>query len=177
MTEPKKATSPLNSAAGIIGAIGGWSLSHYSGLALWIPGLATIILLVVFQKTKFRPPYFAGAISVTGGHVVWFLAASILMNNWTAAGPDILLLSAAIVWLWLRPGLAATIALGFIQLGSLTYNLTVLLSVPVGSDPHRALTVHCVWRILALICLVSGYLRMRREQTAVPLPVSPPPLC
>ncbi|HEY3898436.1 MAG TPA: hypothetical protein VGM54_07475 [Chthoniobacter sp.] len=184
MTEPKKAANPLTSGAGILGAIGGWALSHYAGASLWLPAISTGILLLIFTKSRFHPRYFGGAISVTGGHLVWFIAASAYLNNWTTVGPDIVLLTGASVWLWLRPGLAAAIGLGFVQLASLGINLIAILSVPVGSAPHRALTVHCVWRILAIICVVAGYLRMRREQAAAAVPpvlpvspVSPPPLC
>ena len=173
MAEPTNPTHPLASVGGIAGAAGGWALSHYAGPSLWIPGIATILLLLIFTKTPLRPKFFLGAITTTGGHVIWFLVASFIAQIWAATVLDIAILSIGILWLWLRPSLAAALFLGLVQLGSLAYNAYLLSSNPVGSLPHKALTVHCVWRLIALLCLVVGYLKLRRERIAA---ASPPPL-
>jgi hypothetical protein len=173
MAEPSKPTHPLASVGGIAGAAGGWALSHYAGASLWIPGAATLLLLLVFTKTPLRPQYFVGAIATTGGHVLWFVVASFIAHIWAATTLDIVILSIGIVWLWLRPGLAPALYLGLVQLGSLAYNAYVLSSQPVGSLPHKALTVHCIWRLIALLCLVIGYLNLRRERMTATIP---PPL-
>jgi hypothetical protein len=165
-----KTQHPLASVGGVVGAIGGWSLSHYCGASIWVPGAAAILLLVLFSKTSFRPKYFVGAIATTAAHVVWFVVGSAIMGIWSATALDIVLLTAGIIWLWLRPGLVAAAALGLLQLGSLAINLYSLSAVPVGSAPHRALTAHCTFRVIALICLVVGYRRLRRERS------NPPPL-
>jgi hypothetical protein len=174
MAEPKKPTHPLAPIGGIAGAAGGWALSHYAGPSLWIPGLATILLLLLFAKTPLRPKFFLGAITTTGGHVLWFIVASLLAHIWAAAALDIVVLSIGIVWLWLRPNLAAVLFLGLVQVGSLAYNAFLLSSAPVGSLPHKALTVHCTWRLIAIVCLIAGYIRMRRERAASIAPPSLP---
>jgi hypothetical protein len=71
MAEPTKPTHPFASVGGIAGAAGGWALSHYTGPSLWIPGAATLLLLLIFTKTPLRPKFFVGAISTTVGHVVF----------------------------------------------------------------------------------------------------------
>ena len=132
-----------------------------------------MLLWLLFIKTPLRPKFFLGAIAMTGGHVIWFLVTSLMAQNWALTALDIVILSGGIVWLWLRPGLAPALFLGLVQLASLAYNVYLLSSNPVGSLPHKALTVHCIWRLIALLCLVTGYLTLRRERNAV---ASPPPL-
>lgn len=165
--------SAITLLSGLCGAAGGWALSEYSGSALWLPGGTTILLVLLFSKTRFRPKYFVGAISVTAGHVAAFLVASILLRNWWIAAPDIVLLSLGIVFLWLKPGLVSALSLGVLQLASLALNLFQLLQATVGSFEHRSLTAHCAWRLLALVCLVVGYLKLRKDQATVS---EPPPL-
>lgn len=173
MAEPTKSTHPLASLGGLAGAAGGWALSHYVGPSLWIPGAATLLLLLLLTKTPLRPKFFLGAITATGGHVLWFVIASFMSQMWAATVLDIIILSVGLLWLWLRPGLASAIFLGVIQLGSLAYNGYLLSTTPAGTLPHKALTVHCVWRLVAILCLVTGYLKLRRERTAAAFP---PPL-
>jgi hypothetical protein len=145
---------------------GGWALAHYSGAFLLVPALGTFLLLLVFAKTAFRPHYFGGAISVTGGHLLWFITAASILRIWRPVMIDIIVLTIAVIWLWLRPGLAAAIFLGFVQIISFGGNLIALFSATVGEPPHRALVVHCLFRVLALACLAFGYRRLRQEQMA-----------
>ena len=173
MAEPKNPVHPLASVGGIVGAVGGWTLSQYTGASLWIPGITTLFLFLIFTKTPLRPKFFAGAIAVTGGHVAWFVVGSLIMNMWAATVLDIMLLSIGIVWLWVGPGLGAVLFVGLVQLASLASNTVSISSASFGSPQHRALTVHCVWRLLAIVCLVFGYIKMRRERAAS---ASPPPL-
>ena len=77
------------------------------------------------------------------------------------------------IWLWFGPGLGAALFLGLLQLASLAYKTVLIVSMPFGSPQHRALTVHCVWRLLAIVFLVFGYIKMRRERAAF---ASPSPL-
>lgn len=145
-------------------------MSHYAGASLWIPGAATVLLLVLFTRTPLRPKYFLGAITITGGHLVWFAVAAMIGNMWAAAALDLVVPLAGILWLWLRPGLASALFLGLVQLVGLVFNAYQLGSNPVGSLPHKALTVHCIWRLLALIGIVIGYLKLRRDQMAAASP-------
>lgn len=163
MAESTKSVNPLTAVGGVVGAAGGWALSQYAGAVLWVPGLATLVLLLLLSRPALRPKYFLGAIVVTGGHLVWFLVASVITQDWLAVALDLMILSIGLVWLWVRPGLAPALFLGLVQAGSLVLNLWLLASQAPGSLPHKALTVHCLWRLMAIICLVAGYVRVRRE--------------
>ncbi len=178
MTTETKKQSPLAAVGGVAGAIGGWVLAKYSGASLLIPAVGAVLLLLVFTKTPFRPRYFRGAISVTGGHLLWFLVAALTLGTWAPVILDIVALTIGIVWLWIRPGLVAAIFLGVIQLVSLAVNVVALLSATVGESPHRALVVHCLFRVLALVCLMAGYRRLRQDRVTQVEPaavISSPP--
>jgi hypothetical protein len=143
-------------------------MSQYCGVSLIVPMAVAGLLALLFNKSRFRPREFAGAIAVTGGHVAWFVVGSALLGHWGAAGLDIAAMSGGIVWLWLQPGLGAVLFLGVIQVFSLAVNLHQLLGAQIGGPAHRALTVHCVFRVLSICFLVTGYLKMRKRM--------PPPL-
>ena len=170
MAAPANQLKPLALLGGAAGAVGGWLLSSYCGANLLLPGLALILLLVVFAKSPVRPRYFVGAIAVTAAHLAWFVAGAAILGNWSATLLDIVALAAGITWLWVRPGLASTLFLGAVQGLSLAANAYQLLTVPVGSAPHRALTVHVLFRVLALVGLTVGFVQFRRARLA------PPPL-
>jgi hypothetical protein len=165
MPEPTKTANPFGSVAGILGAVGGWALSQYSGANLWIPAISAFVLLIVFAKTRVKPERFVGAIAATGGHIVWFVAGGILTGQWSPVALDIALLAAGATWLWMRPALAAAVFLGVVQLGSLMWNTVTFISAEVGSAQHRALTVHCLLRVLALAGITAGLVQIRRERT------------
>jgi hypothetical protein len=124
--------------------------------------------LLLFTKTPLRPRFYLGAITVTGGHVISFIVGGAVTGGWLVVLPDIIVLSIGVIWLWLRPGLAATLFLGIVQLLSLGINGASLSLAKVGSFEHRALTVHCVFRLIAIICLVAGYVRVRKAQISAP---------
>jgi hypothetical protein len=164
MSETKLSRSPLGSAGGIIGAAGGWIFSQYCGASMWIPGATCVLLLVLFTKTRFKPKWFMGAIAVTGGHIVWFSVGAYFGAGFLGVGLDILFLTAGVAWLCIRPGLAAAIYLGVIQSLSLLLNTISLLDAPFAGAAHRALTAHVVFRVIAIACLVVGYLNMKKKR-------------
>ena len=168
MSEPTKQSHPLASVGGIVGAICGWSLSQYCGASIWIPGAASILFLLLFTKSPIRPKSFAGAIATTAAHVTWFIVGSAIVGVWSATALDIVALTIGIVWLWVRPGLIAALFLGLVQGASLAFNAYTISSVAFGSAPHRALTAHCAFRLIAIACLVVGYMRLRRERLIPP---------
>ena len=171
MSEPTDKSSPMATIGSVAGAIGGWSLSQYCGASILIPGAAILLFLLLFSKGPVRPKYFLGAISTTAAHVTWFAVASALTGLWSQMALDIILLTVGILFLWTRPSLSSVVFLGLIQTASLVLNIYTISSVTFGSAPHRALTAHCIFRLLAIICLVSGYVRLRR-QPPPPLPDS-----
>ena len=165
MNNSKKTAHPLASVGGIAGAVGGWALSQYCGASIWIPGAAAVLLFLLFTKTSLRPKFFVGAIATTGAHIIWFVIGSAIAGAWAATALDIIALSAGIIWLWLRPSLAAVIFLGLIQLVSLAFNIFSLTGATYGDAAHRALTSHCVFRLISISCLVVGYMRLLRKRS------------
>lgn len=165
---PKEQKTPAMLAF-LVAAAGAWLICQYAGPMVWTPGIATILALLLFAKTRVRPRHFGTAIATTIGHLAWFVVASFVANLWLTAAPDILLLGAGIAWLWTRPGLPSALALGVLQSGSLVFNLFQLSSFPVGTPPHRALAVHTLWRLLAVGFLIGGWIRMKRP----PVPTGP----
>ena len=166
MTEPMKPPKLL----AIMGAAAGLAVSMYVGRILWIPGTATFLLFLLFAATSFRPKFFVGAISITGGHVFRMVLASAVGNAWAATAMDIVLLSAGILWLWLRPGFGAALFLGVVQIVSLALISVMFSSFQYGSLEHKALTVDCIWRLMAIVALITGYVALRREQAAIASP-------
>jgi len=145
MTETKKPAHSLASIVGsIAGAAGGWASSQYCGVAVWIPGAAAILLMLLFTKTPVRPKLFVGVIATTGAHIIWFIVGSAITGAWAATALDIIVLSVGVIWLWMRPGLAAVIFLGLVQVASLASNVFLLTAATYGDAAHRALTANCV---------------------------------
>ncbi|EDY16846.1 hypothetical protein CfE428DRAFT_5655 [Chthoniobacter flavus Ellin428] len=173
MPERTKKPNPLGSISGLVSAGCGWVLSQYCGASIWIPGAAAIVFLLLFINSPIRPKYFGGAIATTLGHITAFVLGSALTGNWSATALDIIVLTAGVVWLWLRPGLAAALFLGMVQLASLAINVYNITLVPFGSFPHRALAGHCALRLIAIICLIVGYLALRRKHSTPPPPPVP----
>jgi hypothetical protein len=160
--------SPAAIAGAVVGALGGMALANYTGASLWIPAIATGLLALLFAKTPLAPPRFRGAIAITGGHIVWFIAAAALTGGWAQVGLDIAALGLACAIAWVVPKPAGAALLGLVQLGSLGYNGSMLIEASFGSQDHRALVVHVLWRVFALVAIVAEVLAMRREAAGEP---------
>jgi hypothetical protein len=168
---PKKQL--FTAVPGAVGSIGGWLLSQYTGPALWIPGIAGLVLFFVFAKTRFRPRHYWGAIIFAGSHAVWFLLAGAVSGAWSAVGLDIILISVAVLWLWIRPGMLSASFLFLLELVSLVANVRSIATVEFGSDAHRSLTVHCLLRVFVLIALPVGLWQTRRAPSDANISTSP----
>jgi len=174
MSEAPKPAHPLASIGGLAGAAAGWIFAQYTGASGWIPIGAAILLMFVFGKTPLKPKWFVGAIITTLAHVIWFTVAVALGGMWAAVIGDVLILLVLTVLLWLRPGLVSASLLGMVQIGSLAYNVYLITQVSFGDPTHKALTAHIVFRSMAIVALVMGYIKYRREATlphAEPIPL------
>jgi len=112
----------------------------------------------------FKPAHFRGAIAAAGGHLAWFLFAALFANAFGAVAVDAFVLTVALAWLWVRPGIVSALALGLIELAALAINAIQYVGFEVGSREHRAMTVHLVFRVLTLTGLGFGYHGMRQAQ-------------
>jgi len=165
VTDEKK-PSAVSLLGSIVGGVAGWMIAGYAKFNLWIPAGTAIALAVVFAKTSFKPRHFAGAIAITGGHLAWFVAGSALMGNWFATIFDIVVFGAALAWLWAKPGLAPAMTLGIYQGLALAWNGYSMVVQPFGSDAHRALSVHALFRALSVAALFVGYAGWKRQMSA-----------
>jgi len=106
-----------------------------------------------------RPPDFVAAAAVQAGHLLWIATGLIVIGALTVDLVDIAILLIGVGWLLARPGLAPVIVLTIYQSLALLINLFAFLNFPVGNNLHRALLVHLLWRILALVLMWRAYRR------------------
>jgi hypothetical protein len=165
VTDEKK-PSAVSLLGTIAGGVAGWMIAGYAKFNLWIPAGAALILALVFAKTRFKPRHFVGAIAITSGHLAWFVAGGVVTGNWFAAILDIVIFTATLAWLWVRPGVAPALTLGIYQGLALAWNGYAMIVEPFGSDAHRALSVHVLFRALSAAALFVGYAGLKRQGSA-----------
>lgn len=173
-----KKTSPGTVLGNIAGWLGGWVLAQYTGSNLWVPAGTMLVALLVFAKTALRPPHFAAAIAVIVGHLTWFVFGAVFTGMWAPVILDVVLIGAGVVWLWARPGLGPCLTLVGLEIATLVVNVVAILGVAVGSPEHRALVVHLLFRVLALVALAFGYRKLSKsrlpsDQKVAPLDSTP----
>lgn len=167
MTEPetKKQFNPVAPVALILGSMAGMGIGVYCGANLLIPWLSFCLLFAVLSKCPILSRHFVGAIATTGAHTTWIVAACILLGKWSIAWFDIAILGIGIVWLLTNPGYIAAAYLGVVQFVCLLVNVVMLCMVTLGSNDHRALTMHCLLRFIAIIFLAVGVFQLHRERS------------
>jgi hypothetical protein len=165
--------SPGRVLGNIAGWLGGWALAQYSGSNLWVPAGTMLVAFLVFAKTPLRPPHFVPAIAVIVGHLTWFIFGAAFTGMWAPVILDVVLIGAGVAWLWARPGLAPWLAVMGLEIATLVVNVVAILSVAVGSPEHRALVVHVLFRVLALVALAFGYRKLRKSRLPADPQVAP----
>jgi len=158
-----KKTSPGTVLANIAGWAGGWALAQYSGANLVVPACTMLLVFIVFAKTPLRPRHFGPAIAVILGHLTWFVFGAVFTGMWAPVILDVVLIGGGVAWLWARPGLVPCLVLVGLEITTLVVNVVAILSVAVGSVEHRALVVHVLFRVLALVALGFGYRTLRKS--------------
>ena len=76
---------------------------------------------------------------------------------------DLVVLAVGLTWLLMRPGLGPVVLLGAYQCIVFVINLVAFFGAEVGSQVHRALLVHLIFRVLAVVLMVTGLLDVRRR--------------
>jgi len=132
----------------------------YSGVHLLIPLVSSGLIWWALRKLlPDRSPDFVAAAAVQAGHLLWIAIGLVVIGALTVDLVDIAILLIGVVWLIARPGLAPVIVLTIYQALALLINLFAFLNFPVGDTLHRALLVHLLWRILALVLMWRAYRR------------------
>jgi hypothetical protein len=151
-------------AAAIVAIVVGVAAGVYSGIHLLIPLVLTGLLWWTARRLlPGRPPDFVAAAAVQGGHLLWIAVGLVVIGALTVDLIDIAILLAGVVWLLARPGLAAVIVLTVYQAAALLINLAAFIAMPVGENLHRALLIHIIWRVLALVFMWRGRARAAAE--------------
>ena len=158
----------------VLGGLAGAAVGSYAGINLLIPLFAAgaawwIGTKLLSEDRKAILP----ALSVQSGHALWLVLALVLLPGmWRSVLPDLVLYFAGILWLIRRPSPGPLYLLGAYQLISLAINVKTILAFPVGSPSHKALLVHIIWRLLALILMTRLFLVLRRQIPKTPVPTT-----
>ena len=115
-----------------VATVVGIAVGVYSGTHLLIPlAITGLVWWAVRKLFPDRSRDYVAAAAVQAGHLLWIAVGLIVIGALTVDLVDIAILLVGVVWLLLRPGLAPVIV------------LTI----------YRALLVHIIWRVLALILM------------------------
>jgi hypothetical protein len=149
-------------AAAIVAILVGLAAGVYSGIHLLIPLVLTGLVWGVARRLlPDRPTDFVTAAAVQVGHLLWIVVGLVVIGALTVDLVDIAILLAGSVWLLAKPGLAPVVVLTVYQAVALLINVGAFLAMPIGHNLHRALLIHIIWRILALIFMWRGYHKSR----------------
>lgn len=147
----------------IVGGIVGVAIGAYAGINLLIPLAFTAAVWWAGRKLISGPrqPYLP-ALAVQTGHLLWLCLGLLYVR---AAGLDLVdpvVLIIGLVWLLLKPGLAPVLFLTVFQVLALAINGVSFSDAAIGTNPHKALFVHILWRLMALFCMWQAYLQSRK---------------
>lgn len=149
-------------AAAIVAIVVGLAAALYSGIHLLIPLVLTGLVWGATRRLlPDRPTDFVTAAAVQVGHLLWITVGLVVIGALTVDLVDIAILLAGSVWLLAKPGLAPVVVLTVYQAVALLINVGAFLAMPLGHNLHRALLIHIIWRILALIFMWRGYHKSR----------------
>ena len=163
----------FKSPIGILAFLLGVAFAQYGRASAYIP-LAAALLIGLAAKRALPNSRSAvvPALAVQGGHLVWVAVGCITQRVYVGF-VDIIILSALLLWFCTTVSRSSAVALIAVQLVLLSLNLWQLLSFPAGSLEHRALTVHIVLRVLAILLTANTvwpmrFLRRTQEVSSMP---------
>ncbi|MGH2799002.1 MAG: hypothetical protein ACREI6_10115 [Candidatus Rokuibacteriota bacterium] len=150
-------------ASAIVAIVVGIAAGVYSGIHLLIPLVLTGLAWWAARKLlPDRPPDLVAAAAVQAGHLLWIAIGLVVIGALTVDLVDIAILLGGVVWLLAKPGLVPVLVLTVYQAVALLINLFAFLNFPIGENLHRALLIHIMWRVLALILMWRAHGRTRR---------------
>ena len=151
----------------VVGWIVGAGVGYYSGINLLIPLGITAGVWWIWKKLL-RPEklLFLPAIAVQTGHLLWLSVGLLYLGVLDWSLTDVVVLVVGLTWLVLKPGLGPIILLSLFQVVALAVNGVSFADAAIGTNPHKALLVHIIWRFMALFFMWHAYMQSRR---AVPI--------
>ena len=149
----------------ILGTIAGLVIGRYSGIFLVIPLLGAVIASWVLRKLlPDAKQNVVPAFAVQSGHFVWLAFGLTLTGQLlTVNSLDLVIYLAGLSWLLLSRQTGPLILLGLYQVVSIVINAIDFSAVEIGTITHKALLVHLVFRILAVVFLVVLFTRYRKR--------------
>lgn len=156
----------------IVGGIVGVAIGVYTGINILIPLSLTAAAWWAGKKLlSSSKQLFLPAVAVQTGHLLWLSVGLIYLRAYGLDLLDVIILFVGLTWLLLRPGLAPVLLLTVFQVLALAINGVSFAEATIGTNPHKALFVHMVWRLMALFFMWHAYVQSRkavRVETAAP---------
>ena len=151
----RPAKSGHDRLVGLLATLVGVGVGVYAGVIVIIPVLASLLTAFVARRLFGDDRQFiVPAVAVQAGHLIWFWAGVVLagtVNN--AILPDVLIMTAGLIWLIAAPGYVPIAALAAFQAFATWINADALLAAEWASIDHKALLVHLSLRFLSLTFL------------------------
>ena len=162
-TKHKSKTNPAMWAATIAGLL----IGRYTGVDLLIPLVGAVVTFYALKRlaSPKRSAWFP-AIAIQTGHAIWFIVGLAILGqiNANVIDPAFLLLGS--LWLLLRPGTLPVVVLSVLQLAALSYNVYVFSGTAFGTNSNEALSVHIIFRALAVGFMLFAWFASRRAANA-----------
>ena len=128
-------------------------------LPLALTGAAWWVARKVLNPSKRA---YLPAMAVQIGHLLWLSLGLAYLRMFGLDLVDVVVLVIGVTWLAVKPGLAPVLFLAVFQVLGLGVNLLSFIGAAVGSNAHKALLVHMIWRLLALALMWYGYVQARK---------------
>lgn len=140
-----------------------------------IPLTGALVLMLLINRLPYKSVKpFGAAMAIIFGHLAWMIFGAMVSS--LGFGPvafDVLVMLTGLVWLLFRPGLGPVTLLAVYEIISLIVNINGIRQFEMGSVGNKALAAHIAIRSFALITLISGYLRFRKESANAAAPTTP----
>jgi len=150
-------------ARNVVGWIVGAGIGAYSGINLLMPlGITAGVWWIGKKLLRPEKLLFLPAIAVQTGHLLWLSLGLLYLGVLDSSLIDIVVLVVGLTWLALKPGLGPIILLSLFQILALAVNGVSFADAAIGTNPHKALLVHIIWRVMALFFMWHGYMQSRR---------------
>jgi hypothetical protein len=143
-------------------------LSAYVGAAMFIPAaLGTGTWYLGDKLLKPVVPEYLMAIAIMSGQLLWMIVGTAILGAWIPLLIiEFIIFAIGIVWLWVRPSIVPVVGLTIYEVGALVINIMGILNLEMGSPEHKAMIVHILLRIAALLYLWTAYWPTRQQPSS-----------
>jgi hypothetical protein len=156
---------PAKTALRIAGVVVAVAVGSYTGVQLIIPLVATALIWWVGEKLLPQPNQFLPAAAVQAGQGLWMILGLFVVDAIGRNLIDVLLVLVGVTWLLAKPGLLPLILLTAYQAVALLVNGVAFVDAEVGTTPHKALLIHVIWRLLALVLMWQAHVKSKAIAT------------